>query len=339
MLSGIQKILRTTDATVASAYLSVFRERDALIAFLFHSLFADEKQIELNHVDPLQRTTVAQFRNLIEYYLGHGYRFVAPEDLLAGLPAQGKFAALTFDDGYFNNTLALPVLEELRVPATFFISTEHVRLGKCFWWDVLHRERVARGATEREIYRESQALKVLPTERIEEQLKRLFGEGAFEPRGDVDRPMTAGELKDFAKHPRVRIGNHTANHAILTNYPPAEAREQVGRAQAWLAETLGAAPVAVAYPNGDHDEAVLRGCAQVGLRVGFTVRPEKVGLPVGGEGGGEVGAEARRIMRLGRFTPHAETALEGQCRAYRSDLQLYGSFRAGYLKLKGRRTR
>jgi hypothetical protein len=39
MLSGIQKILRNTDATVASAYLSVFRERDALIVFL-HELMA-----------------------------------------------------------------------------------------------------------------------------------------------------------------------------------------------------------------------------------------------------------------------------------------------------------
>jgi peptidoglycan/xylan/chitin deacetylase (PgdA/CDA1 family) len=331
MVSGIQRILRTTDATVAGAYLSLFRERDALIPFLFHSLFADEKQVELNHVDPLQRTTVAQFRTLVEYFLGHGYRFVGPEELVAGLPADGKFAALTFDDGYFNNTLALPVLEEFKVPATFFISTDHVRLGKCFWWDVLHRERVARGATERELYRESQALKSLPTERIEEELKGLFGEGACAPRGDVDRPLTVEELKAFARHPLVRIGNHTANHAILTNYSPPEARGQVVRAQDWLTETLGAAPLAIAYPNGDHDERVLRACARTGLRVGFTVRPEKTGLPLGAGSG--------RMMRLGRFTPHAESPLAAQFRTYRSDLQLYGSFRAGYLTLCGQTTR
>ena len=40
---------------------------------------------------------------------------------------------LTFDDGYYNNHLALPVLEEFDVPALFFISTNHVKQQKCFW--------------------------------------------------------------------------------------------------------------------------------------------------------------------------------------------------------------
>src|SRR3954466_298945 len=81
MVSGIQRFIRTTDATVAGAYLSLFRERDALIPFLFHSLFADERQIELNHIDPLERTTVAQFRRLIEYFQKCGYRFVGAEEV------------------------------------------------------------------------------------------------------------------------------------------------------------------------------------------------------------------------------------------------------------------
>ena len=85
MVHAIQKIVRTTDAAVARVYLSLFREQNALITFLFHSLFRDEREIALNRVDPLQRTTVAKFRQFIEYYLRHGYRFVTPADLLAGL--------------------------------------------------------------------------------------------------------------------------------------------------------------------------------------------------------------------------------------------------------------
>jgi peptidoglycan/xylan/chitin deacetylase (PgdA/CDA1 family) len=331
MVSGIQRFIRSTDATVAGAYLALFRERHALIPFLFHSLFADERQIALNHMDPLERTTVVQFRRLIEYFQDCGYEFVAPEAVMAGLPADGKYALITFDDGYYNNMLALPVLEALKVPALFFISTDHVRLGKCYWWDVLYRERLARGATAQEIYRQSQSLKTLPTERIEEELKREFGDDAFEPRGDVDRPFTPAELKQFARHPLVRIGNHTANHAILTNYSPAEARGQVLRAQEWLADTLGEKPTAVAYPNGDHDESVLRVCEEAGLRLGFTVRPAKTSLPLE--------STSPRMMRLGRFTPHADSAISSQCRTYRSDLQIYGSFRSGYLKLRGRATR
>src|SRR5690606_40588722 len=103
MIDGFQNLVRSADAMVARLYLSMFRERDGLLAFLFHSLFRDQAEIERNLLDPLDGTTVDHFRQLIEYYLKHGYTFISPDDLLAGLPARGKFAMLTFDDGYFNN--------------------------------------------------------------------------------------------------------------------------------------------------------------------------------------------------------------------------------------------
>ena len=328
MIEAIQKLVRTTDAAVAKAYLSVFRERDALVPFLFHSLFETEEQMKLDVIDPLDRTTVARFRQLVKYYVEHGYRFVAPEDVLAGLPDGGRCAMLTFDDGYYNNRLALPVLEEFNVPAVFFISTEHVRLGKCFWWDVLHRERTARGTAPAELDRERRALKRLPTEEIERRLVEEFGKDCLTPRGDVDRPFTPAELRDFARHPCVRLGNHTANHAILTNYGQDAARDQVARAQEWLTREAGVTPVAIAYPNGGSNEAVVRVCREAGLKLGFTVRPRKSPLPLD--------ARADGLLRLGRFTPHAESGMDVQCRTYRSDLQLYGTFRSGYLKLRGR---
>ena len=328
MVTTIRKLIRTTDATVARAYLSVFRERDALLPFLFHSLFADERQIELDVIDPLDRTTVGRLRQFIGHYAAHGYRFVGPEAVLAGLPAGGKYALVTFDDGYFNNRLALPVLEAFGVPALLFVSTENVRLGKCFWWDVLHRERVARRAAPADVERERRRLKTLTTERIEQHLIAEFGPRCLDPRGDVDRPFTPDELREFARHPCVRIGNHTANHAILTNYPPEEARRQVAAAQEWLASTLGAAPAAIAYPNGGYSRDVVHACRDAGLKLGFTVRPEKAALPLD--------PRSDRAMRLGRFTPHAEADMDVQGRTYRSDLQIYGTFRSGYLKLRGR---
>ena len=149
MIASIQRLVRDTDCLFARAYLGLFRERGGLLAFLFHSLFRDEREIALNQVDPLQRTTVGQFREFVEYYLNHGYRFIGPGDPLDGLEPGGKYALITFDDGYYNNSLALPVLQGYRIPAVFFISTEHVREGKCFWWDVLYRERLARGGDAR----------------------------------------------------------------------------------------------------------------------------------------------------------------------------------------------
>src|SRR4051812_13209506 len=115
MIATIQNLVRMADDVIARGYLGLFRERGGLRAFLFHSLFRDESEIARQQVDPLQRTTLAQFREFVEYYLGHGYTFVGPDDVLAGLDPEGKYALITFDDGYYNNTLALPVMREYQV--------------------------------------------------------------------------------------------------------------------------------------------------------------------------------------------------------------------------------
>jgi peptidoglycan/xylan/chitin deacetylase (PgdA/CDA1 family) len=329
MIHSIQKFVRTTDDAVAGVYLSLFRERGALLSFLFHSLFADEAQIARNLVDPLQRTTVSQFRELIEYYLAHGYRFVSPDALLEGLKPDGKYVLLTFDDGYYNNSLALPILRELGVPALFFISTNHVRRQKCYWWDVLYRERMARGATRSEEYREALSMKGLSTSEIEARLTGLFGADAFTPRGDIDRPFTAAELLEFAGSPNVFIGNHTANHEILTNHPIDRVRRQVQSAQADLMEMTGKAPIAIAYPNGAFNKEITQVCREAGLKIGFTVRSGKSRLPL------RVGSP--ELMELKRFVPHGHAPMARQCKTCRSDVSIYGAFRDLYVRMMRRK--
>jgi peptidoglycan/xylan/chitin deacetylase (PgdA/CDA1 family) len=326
MTDAIQQFVRAADAVIAKAYLKLFQERNALISFLFHSLFRNEAEIEQNLVDPLQRTTVAQFRQFIEYYLENGYRFVSPADVLAGLSPQGKYALISFDDGYFNNKLARPILEEYRVPAVFFISTNHVLENKCFWWDALYRERTKQGVSHRRIKAEAVAAKSLTSEQIESQLLARFGPDTLRPRGDIDRPFTPDELRDFAQSPQVHLGNHTANHAILTNYPSEQVRNQIATCQRALVEMTGIQPCAIAYPNGANNLDIVRACDEIGIKLGFTIRPEKVVLPVGH------GADG--MLRLGRFCPHGEGPMLRQCQTYRSDLLLYGLFRDGYLRIR-----
>ena len=166
-------------------------------------------------------------------------------------------------------------------------------------------------------------MKSRTSEQIEAELRAEFGADAFTPRSEIDRPFSAAELRDFARAPHVYLGNHTANHAILTNYPMDEARAQVRKAQESLTEMTGVCPRAIAYPNGAHSDAIVRICRDLGLDLGFTIAPVK----------NPVDVRSPNALRLGRFAPYDAIPIEIQCRTYRSDLLLYSNFRTAYLRL------
>lgn len=47
---------------------------------------------------------------------------------------------ITFDDGYMDNFInALPILQDLDIPATIFVATANINTHEEFWWDELER--------------------------------------------------------------------------------------------------------------------------------------------------------------------------------------------------------
>jgi peptidoglycan/xylan/chitin deacetylase (PgdA/CDA1 family) len=175
------------------------------------------------------------------------------------------------------------------------------------------------------VYREALAMKSLRTEEIERRLIERFGPRALQPRSDIDRPLTVNELRDFARHPLVHLGNHTANHAILTNYTVDEARAQILDAQRALVEMTGTSPCSIAYPNGGYNEQIEQICRENGLPIGFTIKPRKNPLPLD--------SASPRLSALSRFVPHAGSPIMSQCRTYRSDWLVYGVLRSQYVRL------
>jgi peptidoglycan/xylan/chitin deacetylase (PgdA/CDA1 family) len=242
-----------------------------VVIFLFHSLFRSAREAASGVCDPQQAITIDFFREFVESLLANGTPIRSLEDAISA-PRPGLTAVITFDDGYFNNTHALPVLEASGITATFFISTSHVEQGKSFWWDALYRNARRRGTGRGAIARQIQSMKTLTNDAIEARLVESYGRDALKPVTDYDRPFTPAELAEFAASSSVDLGNHTSDHAILTNYGPDGARTQIVGAQRYLASLTGAAPKAIAYPNGNYDVGVERLARESGLAIGVTVR-------------------------------------------------------------------
>lgn len=293
LLRGVARAtLAAADACWAALAPKLVRDGSGLVVFALHSLCRTRAELQDPNLAPGQNLCLDDLRALVAAAQESGCVFVSPEQADRGLAAGGRYAMLTFDDGYFNNTLALPVLNEFQVPAAFFVSSRHVLEGKGFWWDALHRELARKGVSRHSRQAATREAKALPAGRVEPWLQARFGAGVLRPHGDSDRPFTPAELAAFARHPWVHIGNHTADHAILTCCSPDEVRAQIERCQSDLAALTGQAPIAITYPNGNHSPAVVEAACAAGLRIGFTVQPRKNALRVGGH---------PDLMRLGRF--------------------------------------
>jgi peptidoglycan/xylan/chitin deacetylase (PgdA/CDA1 family) len=290
------------------------RDRPALLIFLFHTLFEDEHEIDAHRLDPQQRFTVRQMREFILYFQQAGYEFPSPGALSTDLKPEGKYILVTFDDGYFNNLRMLPLMQELEVPAVFFITTSNVQRQECFWWDVVHRERYKQGILRADIAREQKSLKLLHHQDIRRHLIDAFGADCFAPWSDTDRPMTVAELQLFAAEPLVTIGNHTSEHYILDNYPEWEVTQQIQQGQTALEQMLGFSPRLIAYPNGNYSQSALDAARSCGLQAGISLEKHKNYLPINWQ--------SDDALHLGRFTLWGTQDISKQCDVLRSDIRL-----------------
>ncbi|MHB1428612.1 MAG: polysaccharide deacetylase family protein [Rhodocyclaceae bacterium] len=183
-----------------------------------------------------------------------------------GLPHRA--CCITFDDGYADNlTVALPILEKYRLPATVFVATGYLDGGRMFNDAVIDAIAAAPGGlldlADLDLGRHQlssleqrrAAIAVLleqlkyrsPQQRAAdvERLVETSGCGAL-PR---DIMLTSTQVGDLARR-GIEIGGHTDSHAILTTLVDEQARAEIQAGRERL-EALTDKPVTVfAYPNG-----------------------------------------------------------------------------------------
>lgn len=278
MAGSFSSILRLADKIVVKSSLSLAGPGQGLVVILLHGIFDQRNGRQATSSFPHEGYDADLLRQLIEYLLQLGYVFPLPAEVAAATCKAPQQALLTLDDGYYNNHRLLPVLKDLNVPAIIHIATGNVERNEAFWWDAGWRLLRAKGKSEVETHQFLASLKQMPSEEIKLLLIKEAGENAFKQFSDEDRPFTSAELHDFSREKGIYLGNHTADHTILTL--SADPKAEIQLASSALQRITGLEPVSIAYPNGNYDERVIHAVQACKIPIGFTTVPGRNILPI-----------------------------------------------------------
>jgi peptidoglycan/xylan/chitin deacetylase (PgdA/CDA1 family) len=232
--------------------------------------------------------------------LGRSWEFVSRDELLAAAAGEAalpeRACAITFDDGLRCQVeLALPVLEQLGIPAIFFVPGRPVAEGRVLRVHKVHalRERIddaellelvgAEDVPEdvaREHYRYDtpQAARVkylLNMALAADERDRVVGAAFAEVFPDeaafaADLYMSRDAIRALAPS----VGAHSYAHEPLALMASEELDRDLERCTALLEELTGERPRAFSYPHGTPstvDVATARRLATAGYRVAFTM--------------------------------------------------------------------
>jgi peptidoglycan/xylan/chitin deacetylase (PgdA/CDA1 family) len=201
--------------------------------------------------------------------------------------------AITFDDGYADNAVqALPILEEMEVPATVFVTTGQIGTKQEFWWHELERLLLKDGtlpatfqldgtrfgrkwrtgsSTEREaFYRQMVRLMNDVDSDLRNkwlcQIREWSKAGAAD--GDLHRALTLEELRLLAGSKWVTIGAHTVTHTRLAALSPYLQKEEIAVSKRQLEAWLGQDISVFSYPFGrkcDYTKETVSFCREAGF--------------------------------------------------------------------------
>jgi peptidoglycan/xylan/chitin deacetylase (PgdA/CDA1 family) len=184
--------------------------------------------------------------------------------------------ALTFDDDYPHHVdNALPLLRDLGVPATFFLSGRALHGLGPYWWERLEALVAAEGitATGRRLGIAAGSAQALAAACETDPGARRRLE-AVAP-GGLEAPLGVDGVRDLAAA-GMTLGFHTLEHPLLPALDDEGLAGALSTGRAELAAVAGQALTLLAYPHGKADARVARAARAAGYRAAWTGWPRPV---------------------------------------------------------------
>jgi len=207
-------------------------------------------------------------------FLQKNYNIVSLDGLLSFENKNKSNVSITFDDGYKDNlTYALPILNELKIPATIYIITKfYEKEGSIWWWELqdyiwenfqniqfTYNKRnyefsIQSNSQKRECFNKIKSIikklnnneqKKLLTEITKTNLRKQF----------TNEFLNEQDLKLLNSNPLITIGAHTHNHLSLKNLSKEECTQEIKKSKEILENLLNSKISHFSYPYGTKNDA------------------------------------------------------------------------------------
>ncbi len=208
--------------------------------------------------------------------------------LFSGDIPPGRFSvALTFDDGYANNLVnALPILEDLDLPATFFLTGCALHQEDILWPDAVDlAPEVLKGPImiSDELW-ESRSRKGLVSTVTGESLKQRcktadapfirtvvhrlapIVRSGLDSEHHLWRQLNETEIRTLAASPFVEIGAHGLTHTNLQAMSISQAEEELRQSKQFLEQVIGRPVTTLAWPDGAYSRDLVERASRIGFR-------------------------------------------------------------------------
>jgi len=176
---------------------------------------------------------VEDLDDLLDQLANEQFQFVLPNEP----PPSGHTCSVTFDDGYANNALFLPIAERYRIPFVLFVSSLNIEQQLPYLWDAKAVSGDGAWRHWSDDYRE--AYRHLTPETV----RRLLGD-------ENHRPFTVNELRAFADNQWTHLALHTHSHQPLVGRFLATAAQEIEENRRFLSGFPRVLPRDLALPCG-----------------------------------------------------------------------------------------
>ncbi len=242
-----------------------------------------------------------QFRAQMEFVHAH-YDPITFADLLAALdgraPMPPRPLVVTFDDGFEDNyTNAFPILRELGIPATIFVSTGYIGGTVTFWYDrVAHAlmraptgdiavpglgprlqlgDVASRRRATRIVVRHLCRIPDVQRRRRLEQLATVIEFDIAPGDRSSSQPMSWDQLREMLAA-GIEFGAHTVSHPVLSQCDDDALRRELVDSKERLEQETGGPVQVMSYPFGysdDYDARALSAAQAAGFQLAASYLP------------------------------------------------------------------